>query len=309
MAFVEKPGIIVQRGARLLLLSSDGKKLERLITPTSIPPMPGLWVSTEIGDRLFLVDGGVDNGVFLGSGLRICVVDVQSGRQRILFSDGTIRDRLGRPVTDIEGADGSGLADWQLVGFRLLTGERVLHITMTHPIHGVSVCALDARSGVAVVTQSGTWRRMSTNRYSDERAGIVATVDRDAVDVPVIVTATESNARLVVGVPTGAIGKFSDVAISQDGKYVAVILAGNALYLIDVSRRTSRKVGGGSYSSPQWTRSGKVLNVLKQNVIGGKADLLELNLELQRERVLVSNVDAYKSVYRKLPDWITKSTP
>ena len=299
---------MIQRGGRLLLLSSDGKRLERLVVPTLLPPLPGLWSVTGVGDRVFLVDGGSDNAVYMASGLRLCVVDVSSGHQRLLFRDGILRDHLGRPVGYIEGAPGAGLSDWQLLRMRLLSGDRVLHITLNHPLYGTAICAIDARTGAAVVTQSGTWRRMGTAAYVDERSGVMASVERDALDVPIIVTLEDSDARIVVGVPAGAVGKFSEVAVSLDGKFVAVVLAGSAIYAIDVVRRTSRKLANGSYMAPRWAQGGKGLTAIKQGAGGQKPYLVELNTETLRERIVIQNVDGYKVVHRKLPDWKFKST-
>lgn len=309
MSNLDTQSYLVQRGGRLLLLSSDGKRLERLIVTTLLPPLPGLWSVTATGDRVFLVDGGADNAVYLTNGVRVCVVDVSSGRQRLLFQDGMIRDHLGRPVSEIEGANAAGMADWQLVRVHLLAGDRVLHITLNHPLFGTAVCALDARTGAAVVTQGGTWRRMATATFTDERAGVVASVERDAMDVPLVVTSKETDARLVVGVPAGAVGKFSDVVVSHDGKSVAAVLAGSAMYVIDVGRRTSRRVGSGSYSSPQWNPAGKTITAIKQGMSGQKTSLVELNPETMRERVIIQNIDDYGVTYRKKPDWKIKTTP
>jgi len=308
MSIRDTSSYMIQRGGRLLLLSSDGKRLERLVVPTLLPPLPGLWSVTGHGDRVFLVDGGSDNGVYLASGLRLCVVDVSSGHQRLLFRDGVLRDHLGRPVSDIEGAPGAGLADWQLLRMRLLPGDRVLHVTLNHPLFGTAICAIDARTGAAVVTQNGTWRRMGTAAYLDERSGVMASVERDALDVPVIVTLVESDARIVVGVPAGAVGKFSDVAVSRDGKFVAVVLAGSALYVIDVARRTSRKLANGSYTAPRWAQSGNNLSAIKQGAGGQKPFIVELNTETLRERTVIQNVDDYRVIYRKQPDWKIKTT-
>jgi hypothetical protein len=309
MSTVDTQSYLIQRGGRLLLLSSDGKRLERLLITTLLPPLPGLWSATRTGDRVFLVDGGSDNAVYLSNGIRVCVVDVASGHQRLLFQDGVIRDHLGRPVTEIEGAAGAGMSDWQLLSVRLLTGDRVLHITVNHPLFGSAVCAIDARTGAAVVTQSGTWRRMATATFMDEQAGVVASVERDAFDVPIVVTSRELTARLVVGVPSGAVGKFSEVAVSPDGKSIAAVLAGSAMYVIDVGRRTSRRVSSGSYSVPKWNADCKTVTARKQGVLEQKSALIELNPETLRERLIIQNVDDYKVIYRKSPDWKIKSTP
>lgn len=308
MPAVDKVSVLIQRGGRLLLLADDGKRLERLVVTTAIPPLPGLWSATENGDRIFLVDGGADNAVYVTTGIRLCVVDVASGRQRLLFKDGLLRDHLGRPVSDIEGATGSGLADWQLLSVRLLIGERVLHITLSHPLHGAVICALDARTGAAVVVQSGLWKRMGTALYIDERAGVTAAVERDAIDVPLVVTTKNTDARLVVGVPAGAVGKFSEVAISPDGKTVATVLAGSAIYLIDMVRRTSRKVGSGTYVAPHWNGA-KSLMAIKQPSAGQMTVMVEINTETLRERTVIQDVDAYTVISRRRSNWKIKTTP
>lgn len=308
MPAVDKASVLIQRGGRLLLLGDDGKRLERLVVPTAISPLPGLWSVTENGDRIFLVDGGGDNAVYLTSGIRVCVVDVASGRQRLLFKDGTLRDHLGRPVTDIEGATGNGLADWQLLWMRLLPGERVLHITLSHPFHGTAVCALDSRTGAAVVLQGGIWKRMGTATYIDERAGVVASVERDAIDVPLVVTTKDTDARLVIGIPAGAVGKFSEVAVSPDGKIVAVVLAGGAIYVIDMVRRTSRKVGSGTYLAPHWNAAKSVM-AIKHGMAGQKTALVEINVETLRERTIVQDVDAFAVISRQRSNWKIKTTP
>jgi len=305
---VDKASVVIQRGGRLLLLGDDGKRLERLVVPTLISPLPGLWSVTGSGDRIFLVDAGVDNAVYLTSGVRVCVVDVSSGRQRLLFKDGILRDHLGRPVSDIEGAIGSGLADWQLLSIRLLTGERVLHITLTHPLHGTAVCALDSRTGAAVVIQSGIWKRMGSATFIDERAGVMASVERDAIDVPLVVTTKDADARLVIGVPAGAVGKFSEVAVSPDGKIVAAVLAGSALYVIDMVRRVSRKVGSGIYIAPHWNGS-KSLMAIKHGVAGQKTAMVEINVETLRERTLIQDVDTFTVISRRPSNWKIKRTP
>lgn len=306
---MDSSGYLIQRGGRLLLLSSDGKRLQRLVSQTLLTPMPGLWAATGIGDRVFIVDGGADSSVYLTGGIRVCIVDVASGRQRILFPDAVIRDHLGRPVDAIEGASTTGMSDWQLISLRFLPGERVLHVTMSHPISGTAVCAIDARTGAAVVAESGTWRRMGSVMFTDEHAGVVASVERDAIDVPLVVTMTSSSARLVVGVPVGAVGKFSEVAVSLDGKFVAVVLAGSAVYVIDVARRSSRKVATGSYTSPAWSQSGKTVLVIKHGVSGQKSALVEINPVTLLEKIAIQNVDDYNVVSRKLPDWKIKTTP
>lgn len=305
---MEVSGYLIQRGGRLLLLSSDGKRLLRLVRQTLIQPLPGLWTATETGDRVFIVDGGVDGSVYLTGGIRICVVDVASGRQRLLFPDGVIRDHLGRPVNEIEGMSSAGIADWQIIGMRLLAGERVIHITMSHPVSGTAVCAIDARTGSAVVSQTGIWRCMASAVYIDEQAGVMASVERDAFDIPLVVTTKGSGARLVIGVPAGAIGKFSEVAVSPDGKWVAVVLSGSAVYMIDVDRRTSRKVVSGVYTCPKWSKSGKSVSMLKH--VGGtpKPDVVVVNPVSAREVVAVQSVDAYDIVTTKLPDWKIKTT-
>lgn len=299
----------VQRGGRLLLLSSDGKRLERLLAPTSLPPMPGLWASTGIGDRLFLVDAGADSVVYLSTGIRICVVDVASGRQRLLFPDGVIRDLLGRPVSEIEGIDGSGLSDWQLFAARLVSADRLLRVYMRHPIHGSVICAVDARTGAAVVTQSGTWRRMGSVMYQDEQSGVVASVERDVIDTPLMVSLPNTNTRLVIGVPAGATGKFGDVSVSPDGKSVAVILDGSALYMIDTNRRTSRKIATGAFFKPKWNSTGKSLAVIRLGSAGERAQLVDVNPVTLKLSNIVQNVDDYSIVVRKTPDWKTKPTP
>ncbi|MEY3601152.1 MAG: hypothetical protein RL169_396 [Armatimonadota bacterium] len=306
---MDSSGYLIQRGGRLLLLSSDGKRLQRLVSQTLLTPLSGLWAATGIGDRVFVVDGGADGSVYLTGGIRVCIVDVASGRQRILYPDAVIRDHLGRPVDAIEGASTTGMSDWQLIGLRFLPGERVLHITMSHPISGTAVCAIDARTGAAVVAESGTWRRMGSAMFMDENAGVVASVERDAIDVPLVVTMTSTSARLVVGVPVGAVGKFSEVAVSPDGKFVAVVLAGSAVYIIDVTRRSSRKVATGSYTSPQWSQSGKTVLVIKHGVSGQKSALVEINPATLVEKIAIQNVDDYHVVTRKLPDWKIKTTP
>ena len=308
MPAVEKASVLIQRGGRLLLLGDDGKRLERLVVPTAISPLPGLWSVTENGDRIFLVDGGADSAVYVTTGIRVCVVDVASGRQRLLFKDGTLRDHLGRPVTDIEGATGNGLADWQLLWMRLLPGERVLHITLSHPFHGTAVCALDSRTGAAVVLQGGIWKRMGTATYIDERAGVVASVERDAIDVPLVVTTKDTDARLVIGIPAGAVGKFSEVAVSPDGKIVAVVLAGGAIYVIDMVRRTSRKVGSGTYLAPHWNAAKSVM-AIKHGMAGQKTALVEINVETLRERTIVQDVDAFAVISRQRSNWKIKTTP
>lgn len=308
MPSVDKASVLIQRGGRLLLLGDDGKRLERLVVPTAISPLPGLWSVTENGDRIFLMDGGADSAVYVTTGIRVCVVDVASGRQRLLFKDGTLRDHLGRPVTDIEGATGNGLADWQLLSVRLLTGERVLHITLSHPLHETAVCALDSRTGAAVVLQGGIWKRMGTATYIDERAGVVASVERDAIDVPLVVTTKDRDARLVIGIPAGAIGKFSEVAVSPDGKIVAVVLAGGAIYVIDMVRRTSRKVGSGTYLAPHWNGAKSVM-AIKHGMTGQKTSLVEINVETLRERTIVQDVDAFAVISRQRSNWKIKTTP
>ena len=308
MPGVDKLSVLIQRGGRLLLLADDGKRLERLVVTTAIPPLPGLWSATENGDRIFLVDGGVDSAVYVTSGIRVCVVDVSSGRQRLLFKDGILRDHLGRPVDDIEGATGNGLADWQLLSVRLLTGERVLHITLSHPLHGTAICALDSRTGAAVVMQIGIWKRMGTAAYIDERAGVMASVDRDAIDVPLVVTTKDPDTRLVIGVPVGAVGKFSEVAVSPDGKIVAVVLAGGAIYLIDMVRRTSSKVGSGTYVAPHWNGAKSVM-AIKHGMAGQKTALVEITVETLRERTIVQDVDAFSVISRRRSNWKIKTTP
>jgi hypothetical protein len=308
MPGVDKVRVLIQRGGRLLLLGDDGKRLERLVVPTLISPLPGLWSVTENGDRLFLVDGGVDNTVYLSTGIRVCVVDIASGRQRLLFNDRTLRDHLGRPVTEIEGATGNGLADWQLLSMRLLPGERVLYISLSHPIHGNAVCALDSRTCAAVVMQVGIWKRMGTATYIDERAGVMASVERDAINVPLVVTTKDPDARLVIGVPAGAVGKFSEVAVSPDGKIVAAVLAGSAIYAIDMVRRTSRKVGSGTYVAPHWN-SAKSVMAIKQGMTGQKTGLVEINVETLRERTIVQDVDGFLVISRRRSNWKIKSTP
>ena len=306
---MDPSGYLIQRGGRLLLLSSDGKRLQRLVSQTLLTPMPGLWAATGIGDRVFIVDGGADGAVYLTGGIRICVVDVASGRQRLLFPDAVIRDQLGRPVDAIEGASTAGMSDWQLIGLRFLSGERVLHVTMSHPISGTAVCAIDARTGAAVIAESGVWRRMSTNMFIDEQAGVIASVERDAFDIPLVVTMPGSSSRLVIGVPGGAVGKFSEVAVSPDGKFVTVVLAGSAVYIIDVVRRSSRKVASGSYSAPKWTYSGKTLSVIKQGPMGQKSGLVELNPVTLLENIAIQNVEHFSVVTRNVPDWKVKRTP
>lgn len=306
---MDSSGYLIQRGGRILLLSSDGKRLLRLVPQTLLTPLPGLWTATRIGDRIFLIDGGVDGSVYLTGGLRVCIVDVASGRQRLLFPDAVVRDHLGRPVERIEGASTTGLSDWQLIGLRFLAGERVLHITMSHPISGIAVCAIDARTGAAVVAESGTWRRMGTAMFIDEQAGVVASVERDVIDVPLVVTMTNTNARLVVGVPVGTVGKFSEVAVSPDGQQVAVVLAGSAIYVIDVNRRSSRKVANGSYTSPQWSNSAKSVRVIKHGASGQKSALVEIIPNTLLEKIAIQNVDDYNVVTRKQPDWKIKTTP
>lgn len=306
---MDPSGYLIQRGGRLLLLSSDGKRLQRLVSQTLLTPMPGLWAATGIGDRIFIVDGGADGSVYLTGGIRICVVDVASGRQRLLFPDAVIRDQLGRPVDAIEGASTTGMSDWQLIGLRFLSGERVLHVTMSHPISGTAVCAIDARTGAAVIAESGVWRRMSTSMFIDEQAGVIASVERDAFDIPLVVTMPGSSSRLVIGVPGGAVGKFSEVAVSPDGKFVTVVLAGSAVYVIDVVRRSSRKVASGSYSAPKWTNSGKTLSVIKQGPMGQKSGLVELNPVTLLENIAVQNVEYFSVVTRNVPDWKVKRTP
>ena len=308
MPAVEKASVLIQRGGRLLLVGDDGKRLERLVVPTAISPLPGLWSVTETGDRICLVDGGGDSAVYVTTGIRVCVVDVASGRQRLLFKDGTLRDHLGRPVTDIEGATGNGLADWQLLWMRLLPGERVLHITLSHPLHGTAICALDSRTGAAVVLQGGIWKRMGTAIYIDERAGVVASVERDAIDVPLVVTTKDTDARLVIGIPAGAVGKFSEVAVSPDGKIVAVVLAGGAIYVIDMVRRTSRKVGSGTYLAPHWNAAKSVM-AIKHGMAGQKTALVEINVETLRERTIVQDVDAFAVISRQRSNWKIKTTP
>lgn len=306
---MDPSGYLIQRGGRLLLLSSDGKRLQRLVSQTLLTPMPGLWAATGIGDRIFIVDGGADGSVYLTGGIRICVVDVASGRQRLLFPDAVIRDQLGRPVDAIEGASTTGMSDWQLIGLRFLSGERVLHVTMSHPISGTAVCAIDARTGAAVIAESGVWRRMSTSMFMDEQAGVIASVERDAFDIPLVVTMPGSSSRLVIGVPGGAVGKFSEVAVSPDGKFVTVVLAGSAVYVIDVVRRSSRKVASGSYSAPKWTNSGKTLSVIKQGPMGQKSGLVELNPVTLLENIAIQNVEYFSVVTRNVPDWKVKRTP
>lgn len=302
-------GIVVQRGGRLLLLSADGKRLERLVSQTLLAPIPGLWIATELGDRIFIIDGGVDGSVYLSGGIRVCVVDVASGRQRLIFPDGILKDHLGRPITEIEGASVVGMTDWQLVDLRLLPGEKVLHVTLSHPLSGTAVCAIDSRSGAAVVTENGMWRRSGSALFSDEHAGVLATVEKDAMDTPLVVTMLASNARLVIGVPTGAVGKFSEVAVTQDGKFVAVVLSGAAVYVVDISRRSSRKVATGQYRAPKWSTSGRALMLIK-NVRGGeKSALVELNPATLAEHIIVANIDDFCLITRKLPKWKSKSTP
>ncbi|MFM7186999.1 MAG: hypothetical protein ACKO14_04205 [Armatimonadota bacterium] len=306
---MDASGYLIQRGGRLLVLSHDGKRLQRLVSQTLIPPIPGLWTATAVGDRIFIVDGGVDGSVYLTGGIRVCIVDVSSGRQRLLFPDNVIRDHLGRPVDAIEGASTVGITDWQLIGLRILTGERVLHVTMNHPLSGTAVCAIDARTGAAVVTENGTWRRMGSAVFMDERAGVTASVERDAVDIPLVVTTTGASTRLVIGVPPGAVGKFSEVAVSPDGKFVAVVLAGSALYVIDVTRRSSRKVSNGSYVSPQWSGSGEAVMAIKHAISGQKSAVVQVSPMTLLEKIAIQNVDDFCVVSRKLPDWKIKSTP
>lgn len=306
---MDSSGYLIQRGGRLLLLSSDGKRLLRLVTQTMIPVVAGLWTATGIGDRIFIVDGGVDGSVYLTGGIRVCIVDVASGRQHILFPDGVVRDNLGRPVNEVEGTSKTGLTDWKLIGLRLVSGERVLHVTMSHPLAGAAVCAIDARSGAAVIAESGVWRRMSSSMYMDEQAGVIASVDRDAFDIPLVVTISGSSSRLVIGVPGGAVGKFSEVAVSPDSKFVTVVLADSAMYIIDVVRRSSRKIASGSYSAPKWSNSGKTLSAVRHEQLGQKSDLVELNPVSLQENIAVQNVDYFSVVTRNVPDWKVKRTP
>jgi hypothetical protein len=88
-----------------------------------------------------------------------------------------------------------------------------------------------------------------------------------------------------------------------------VVLAGSAVYVIDVIRRSSRKVATGSYMAPEWSHSGKTILVIKHGVSGQKSALVEINPVTLLEKIAIQNVDDYYVVSRKLPDWKIKTTP
>ena len=96
--------------------------------------------------------------------------------------------------------------------------------------------------------------------------------------------------------------------MSPDGKVVAAVLAGSAIYLIDMVRRTSRKVGSGTYVAPHWNGS-KSLMAIKQPGAGQKTVMVEINTETLRERTVIQDVDAFTVISRRRSNWKIKTTP
>ncbi len=316
---IQAERLIFQRGDALYAAGADGKDARRLFTIGM--PLEVVWAVSGDGRRIawyapLAGKGGARTASLKVRPIAVYVADLSGQRKKRLFSTDNLRDRQGRPVTQIgvgtvataATRDGGGLFEnWTPDSLAWSADGKSLYLscTLQSARGGRATFVADSATGAVVVDAAQRWKSIAPMTQVDARGPLLAGVGLayqpgEAAQAPEpasrfypLLVTNLAEGKTTSLLPSAFSGRSRPLyaaalapALAPDGKSLAFATVGAGLWHVDVQgktyRRLTRQPGD---DTPRWSMDGKRLLFLSAR--SEVNDLYEITLAAPAKRRIV----------------------